>query len=128
MAEQALVDGHTCGGALDLSSPGLPAQLPGDLAHLRDGLGGHGLAEARQSATRVHGDPVASEGGVAVVDEALGLPGLAQTDVLVPVELERRRQVVDLGDGEVVGTDTRLFVGGRRDRVAEGERRGSQRR
>ena len=36
--------------ALDLTALGLAAQLPGDLAHLRQRLGRDGLAEAGQAA------------------------------------------------------------------------------
>ena len=43
-------------GALDLAAGGLAPELPGDLAHLGDGLGRDGLAEAGQPAARVHRD------------------------------------------------------------------------
>ena len=76
-------------GALDLPAGGLPPHLPDELAHLGDGLGGDGLAEARQPPARVHRDP-APERGVAVAQQPLGLALLAQSDVLVPVELEGR--------------------------------------
>ena len=46
-----------------------------------------------------------------VRSSCLGLALLAQADVLVPVELERGGQVVDLGQDEVVGADARLLVG-----------------
>ena len=105
-------------GALDLAAGGLAPQLPGDLAHLGQGLGGDGLAEAGQAAARVDRD-AAADLGVAVVEQALGLALGAQPDVLVPVELERGRQVVDLGQVEVVGTEPGLLVGGVGDAVAE---------
>ena len=97
---------------------GLAPQLPDQLAHLGDGLGRDGLAEARQSAARVDRDP-APDGGVAVAEQALGLTLLAQADVLVPVELEGRREVVDLGEVDVLGADAGLLVGGHGHRLLE---------
>ena len=41
---------------------GLPAQLPGHLAHLGQRLGGNGLAEAGQPTARVDRDPAADRG------------------------------------------------------------------
>ncbi len=49
MAEQALVGGHADLRALDLPAGGLALELPGELAHLRDGLGRDGLAEEGQT-------------------------------------------------------------------------------
>src|SRR5829696_1852059 len=120
--EQALVGGDAEPGALDLAALGPTLELPHELAHLGDGLGGDGLAEAREPSARVHRDP-AADGGVAVVEQALGLTLLAQPDVLVPVELEGRGEVVDLGHVHVVRPDTGLLVGGGGDRVAEGHGR-----
>ena len=40
----------------DLAAVGATLDLPGELADLRDRLGGHGLAEAREAAARVHRD------------------------------------------------------------------------
>ena len=65
VAEQSLVGGDADGGALDLPAGGLTLQLPGELADLRDRLGGDGLAEAGQSARRVDRDPAADGGGAA---------------------------------------------------------------
>src|SRR4051812_18211615 len=48
VAEEPLVGGEADLRVLDLSTLGLAAQLPGDLAHLRQGLGRHRLAEAGQ--------------------------------------------------------------------------------
>ena len=76
---------------------GLAAQLPGELADLRDRLRRDRFAEAGEAAARVHRD-AAAERGVAVAQQLLGLARLAQADVLVPVELERGREVVDLGE------------------------------
>src|SRR5207248_4533433 len=70
--EQSLVHGEPDAGAFDLPLARLAAQLPGDLAHLRQRLGRNGFAEARQPAARVHRDATA-DGGRAVVDELLGL-------------------------------------------------------
>ncbi len=79
---------------------GLAPQLPRDLTHLGQGLGRDGLAEAGQAAARVDRD-AAADLGVAVVEQSLGLALGAEADVLVPVELEGRGQVVDLGQVEV---------------------------
>ena len=46
VAEQALVGGDADAGALDLTALGLPTQLPGQLADLRERLGRDGLTEA----------------------------------------------------------------------------------
>src|SRR5947208_6599912 len=118
VTEQALVDGEPDACPLDLAAGRLSPQLPGELAHLGDGLGGDRLAEARQPTAGVHRD-ASADGGVTVVEEALGLALLAEADVLVPVELQRRREVVHLGQVEVVGPDARLRVCGVGDRVAE---------
>src|SRR5579871_5820887 len=88
VAEQALVDGQADLRALDLATGGLASQLPRQLAHLGDGLGGNGFAEAREATRRVDRD-APTDRRVTVVDEPLGLALLAQADVLVPVELER---------------------------------------
>ena len=48
VAEQALVGGDADAGAVDLAATGLAPQLPHDLAHLGERLGGNGLAEAGQ--------------------------------------------------------------------------------
>ena len=53
--------------------------------------------------------------GGAVTQQLLGLTLAAQADVLVPVELERGREVVDLGEADVLGTDPGLRVGRRGD-------------
>src|SRR5688572_19625647 len=81
VTEEALVDREAGLGALDLAALGLPPELPRDLAHLGERLGGDRLPEAGQAAARVHGDP-AADGGVAVVEQLLGLAGLAEADVL----------------------------------------------
>jgi hypothetical protein len=87
VAEEALVHREAHPGTFDLTTRGLAAQLPGELTHLRHRLGGDRLAEAAEAATGVHRNP-AAEGGVAVVEEPLGLALGTQPDVLVPVELE----------------------------------------
>src|SRR6266540_3675488 len=68
VAEQALVHGEPDIGALDLAFARVAPQLPRDLAHLGQRLGGDGLAEAREPAARVHGDATADRRR-AVVDE-----------------------------------------------------------
>ena len=52
VAEEALVDRQADAGALDLAAVGLAVELPGELAHLRDRLRGHGFAEAGEAAAR----------------------------------------------------------------------------
>src|SRR5262249_5679679 len=84
--EESLVDREPDVRALDLALARFASQLPCDLAHLRQRLGGNGLAETRQAAARVHRDPAADRRR-AVVHELLGFAGTAQPDVLVPVEL-----------------------------------------
>ena len=51
----------------------------------------------------------------AVAEQLLRLALAAQADVLVPVELERGREVVDLGQADVLGADPGLGVGRRGD-------------
>src|SRR5262245_7498836 len=79
VADEPLVPGHAEVRSLALPLAGLAAQLPGELADLRDRLRGDGLAEAGEPAARVHRD-AASEAGVAVAQQALGLAGPAQAD------------------------------------------------
>ena len=101
---------------------GLAPELPDELADLGDGLGRDGLAEAGQATAGVDRDP-AAHGGVPVAQQPLGLPLLAEADVLVPVELEGRREVVDLGQVDVLGADPGLLVGGVGDGVPEARAR-----
>src|SRR5947209_13695378 len=100
MAEQALVGGQARRRTLDLPLPRLASKLPHDLADLRERLSRHRLAEASQPTRGVDRD-AAADRRVTVVQQAFGLTRLAQADVLVPVELERTRQVVDLGERQV---------------------------
>ena len=93
MTKEPLVRGDADLCVCDLAVAGLSAQLPHQLADLCDGLGGNGFAEAAKPAACVHRD-TAPDCGVAVSQQALGFAGLAQADVLVPIELERRRQFV----------------------------------
>src|SRR5258708_35817217 len=62
VAEQALVHREPDAGAFDLPLARRAPQLPGDLAHLRQRLGGNGLTEARQPAARVHRAATADDG------------------------------------------------------------------
>ena len=112
--EQALVgrDGHP--GPLHLVPGGGAPELPDALADLGDRLGRDGLAEAGEAARGVDGHP-APQGRGAVAEQLLGLALAAQADVLVPVELERGREVVDLGQADVLGADPGLGVGRRGD-------------
>ena len=105
-------------GALDLAAGGLALELPGQLADLRDGLRGNGLAETRQAARRVDRDPAADRRRTAA-QQLLGLALGAQPQVLIPVEFQRGGQVVDLGHAHVLGSDAGLGVGGVQDLVLE---------
>src|SRR5690606_3678706 len=95
VTEQALVHRDARAGALDLTSLGLSPKLPRQLAHLRDRLRRDRLAEAREPPARVDRD-AAAEGGGAGTEQLLRPARLAQADVLVPVQLQGRRQVVHL--------------------------------
>src|SRR5271169_784865 len=105
--EQSLVgrDGH--GGSFHLVPGGGAPELPNALADLGDGLGGDGLAEAREATRGVDRHP-AAERGDAVAQQLLRLTLPAQADVLVPVELQRGGEVVDLGQTDVLGADAGL--------------------
>ena len=100
MPEQALVDGDPDLGAFHLATFRLAAQLPDELADLCNRLGRNGFAEARQAAAWVHRD-ASTQCGVAIVEQALRFTRLAQPDVLVPVELERRGQIVHLRETHI---------------------------
>ena len=89
MTEEPLVRGDARGRTLDLALARFSAQLPDQLTHLGDRLGGNRFSEARQAAARVDGDAT-PDGGVAVAQELFGFTGLAEADVLVPVEFEGR--------------------------------------
>src|SRR5690348_5326149 len=117
VAEEALVDRETDARTIDLALPRRTAQLPRELAQLRDRLRRDRLAEAGEPAAGIHRDATA-ERGVALAQELLGLARPADPDVLVPVELERGGEVVHLREAEVVGPDAGLLVGRGGDRVA----------
>ena len=87
MPEQALVGGDADAGALDLAFPGLAPKLPGELAHLGDRLGGHGLTERTKATRRVDGKAAADLGDT-VAQELLRLALGTEAELLVPVELE----------------------------------------
>lgn len=122
MPEQALIDSDAHGSVLNLTPGCRASQLPGDLADLGKRLGGDGLTEARQPTRRVDGNRSA-QAGDAVSKEPLGVAFFAQPNVLVPVELESSRQVVDLRKAEFVRPYPCLGVGSRRDGVAKRQRR-----
>ena len=65
MAEQALVDGKADLGVFDLMAIGLTTKLPGELAHLSDGLGGDGFTETGQTTGSVDRHPAAKSGSAA---------------------------------------------------------------
>src|SRR6202022_5011074 len=88
VAEQALVGGDPDSGALDLPARCLALELPGQLADLRDGLGGDGFAEAGQTTGRVDRDP-AADGRRAAAQQLFGLALRTETEVLIPVQLQR---------------------------------------
>src|SRR5690606_24563313 len=104
VAEESLVGGDADAGALDLSALGLSAQLPGELADLRQRLSRHRLTEARETARGVDRDP-AADGRVARAQQRLRLAAGAEPEVLDPVELEGGGEVVDLGNVDVLGAD-----------------------
>ncbi len=107
-------------GPLHLVPGGAAPELPYALAHLGDGLRRDRLAEAGEAAGGVDRDP-AAQGGGAVTEQLLRLALAAQADVLVPVELQGRREVVDLGQADVLGADAGLGVGCRGDGGAEAD-------
>src|SRR3954469_15779544 len=109
MSEETLVRGDADRRALDLTRSGLTAKLPGDLTDLRERLRRHCFTEAGETATRVDRDPT-TDRRVSVVQQPLGLAVLAQSDVLVPVQLQCARQVVDLREGQVLGSDAGFLV------------------
>jgi len=57
VSEQSLIGRHPNPSSLDLSMTGLAPQLPGQFAHLRDRLGGNGLAERPQASAGIDRDP-----------------------------------------------------------------------
>src|SRR6478609_4213099 len=119
MAEEPLVGGDADARALDLAALGLAAELPGHLAHLCERLRGDGLAEAGETTGRVDRDP-AADGGVTGPQQRLGLAALAELQVLDPVQLQRGREVVDLGQADVGRVDARFLVRRLPDRLLEG--------
>src|SRR3954464_13826160 len=110
MAEQALVGSNTDARALDLTAGGLALELPGQLAHLRDGLRRNGFAEAGQPAGGVDRD-AATDRRRAAAQQLLGLTLGAKAKVLIPIQFQRGGQVVDLGEAEVLRADASLGVG-----------------
>ena len=75
---------------LDLAFPGLAPKLPGELAHLGDRLGGHGLTERTKATDGLTGrrPPISVTPSREVLRLALG----AEAELLVPVELEAGRR------------------------------------
>ena len=104
VSEQSLIGGDADLGALHLTAGGLALQLPGELADLRDRLCRNGFAEAGQPTGRVDRNP-APDGGRPTAQQLLGLALRAQAEVLVPVQLQRGGQVVDLRQAQVLGSD-----------------------
>ena len=111
MSEQSLIGGDADGGALDLAAGGLTLQLPGQLADLRDGLGGDRLAETRKAAGRVDRN-AATDRRCAAAQQLLCLALRAKAKVLIPVQFQRGGQVVDLGQAQILGSDAGLGVRG----------------
>ena len=64
-------------GSVDLAGAGLAPELPGQLAHLGDGLGRDSFREAPRPPLGFHGKATA-DGGVAVSQQALGLADRAE--------------------------------------------------
>jgi len=90
MTEKALVRRDADFRPLYLPFARFARQLPRELAHLRNGLRGHRFAETRKTPARVDGN-AATDRRHTLAQEPLCLAGVAETDVLVPIELERRR-------------------------------------
>src|SRR5690554_4451586 len=120
VAEEALVNRKADVGAFDLASFGLAAELPGELANLRDGLRGDRFAEAGESAGGVHRH-LATQLRHAITDQLLGFSFLGDPDVLVPIELKRCGEVVNFRDVDVFGAESGLAVGFAGDGVFEAE-------
>ena len=118
MSEQSLVGGDTDLGAFDLTAGGLTLELPGELADLRDRLGGNGFTEAGQAARCVDRN-LAADGGRPTAQQFLGLTLGAQPEVLVPVQLQRGGQVVDLREAQILGSDAGFGVGRVEDLILE---------
>ena len=118
MAEQALVRGDADLGALDLTAYRLAAQLPVQLADLRDGLRGDRLAEARQPTGRVHRHTAANRRCPAS-QQRLRLALSAQPQVLVPVEFERSGEVLHLRKTDVLRPDSGFGIRSVDDLVLE---------
>lgn len=99
--EQPLVRGDPHARVLDLPVTRVAPELPGELAHLGDRLGRHRLAERGESAAHVDGyAPARRRRPLAQELRALALP--AQSEVLVPLQLQGGGQVVHLGQREIL--------------------------
>src|SRR5688500_10406482 len=109
VTKETLIDRQADLGPADLAGTGLSAQLPGEFADLRDGLRGNRFAEGAETAAGVDGHPSPDRRRTRT-KQLLGFALLAQTDLFVPVELERGRQVVDLGQAQVAGTDAGFVI------------------
>src|SRR5207249_2987212 len=97
-------------GAVDLAVTGLPAQVRGHLVDPGDAGGGDGVALGLQTARDVHRGAAVPPGG-ARVEEADGVPGRAQHQVVVVHELGGGEAVVQLDQVEVGGVDPATLVG-----------------
>jgi hypothetical protein len=75
---EGLAEAHL--GVGDLALAGFAAQLPAELADLEEALGGGRLAERLEPATRVDGQ-LSGRCRLALLDQSLGLAGLAQAPV-----------------------------------------------
>ena len=116
VAEQTLVGGDADRGALDLAAGRLAAELPHELAHLRDRLRGDRLAEAGEAAARVDGDAAADGGGAG--SAAGPRPRPRRTGRCARTSRARARsrgRTPRPGSGP--RADAGLLVGGARDRV-----------
>ena len=97
MAEQALVGRDPDPGTVHLASARFTPKLPGQFADLGDRLRRHRFTEGPEAAGRVDWQP-APDLGDAIPQQLLGLAFGAEAQLLVPVQLEARRKVVDLRD------------------------------
>ena len=110
MVKQALVGGDTDLRSLDLPVAGLPAQLPGELTNLCQGLSRDSFAETGQTPGDVNRNPAAQR-RVAAPQPGRRLSPGDELQVLDPVEFKRRGQVVDLRQADVLGAYASFLVG-----------------
>ena len=90
---------------VDLARVGLAAQLPGELAALRQPRRAQRVALGDQPAGRVDDRTVAAVGGRLAVDELVAVALLGEPERLVGDQLVGAEAVVQLDDLDIVGAD-----------------------